>query len=225
MVLSQQIRFFTSITTYFNVTKLYVATPVAEPNADLAPAPTGGRLYSVDSDAEAVQLKQHREKGIKWEIPRENRYSTGVASDFDIELNIFDAEKKLPVRGMEVESGTQRGITDRTGRATLNLKTGLHDIVISGNGFVETGDFAPTPVKFDKMLINADVDRDAIFTIYSSGLIVEGERRQHAPNHGKTVKNTETAGFIRENWVALGLAGLGLAGVAYYIGKSNNKAP
>ena len=208
------------------MTKLYIAEPVKEPNADLAPAPTGGRLYSVDSEAGAARLKKdQREPGLKYEIPRENRYSTGVGLDFDIELNVFDAEKKLPVRGVEVESGTQRGITDRTGRTTLNLTRGLHDIVISGNGFVETGDFAPTPVKFDKMLINADVDRDAIFTIYSSGEIVRGERRQHNPNHGQTVKTPETAVFIRENWVALGLAGLGLAVGAYYVGKGNNKAP
>ncbi len=208
------------------MTKLYLATPVSEPNADLAPEPTG-KLYHVDAETGAAMLKKdQREPGLKYEVPRENKYSTGVASDFDIELNVFDAEKALPIRGMQVESGTQRGITDRTGRAILTLKRGHHDIIVSGNGFVETGDFAPIPVKFDKMLINADVDRDAIFTIYSSGEIVRGERRQfNQPHHGQTVKNTETAGFIRENWVALGLAGLGLAGVAYFIGKSNNKAP
>ena len=207
------------------MTKLYIAEPVKKPNPDLAPAPTG-RPYHVDAETGAAMLKKdQREPGLKYEIPRENRYSTGVGLDFDIELNIFDAEKALPIRGMAVESGTQKGITDRTGQTTLNLTRGLHDIVISGNGFVETGDFAPIPVKFDKMLINADVDRDAIFTIYSSGEIVRGERRQHNPNHGQTVKTPETAAFLRENWVALGLAGLGLAGVAYYIGKSNNKAP
>ena len=220
------LRFFTSNITYFYVTKLYVATPVAEPNADLAPAPTGGRLYSVDHETEAAMLKP-RERGGKWDIPRENRYTTGLGDDFDVEINIFDAEKALPNRGMAVESGTQKGITDRTGRVTLNLKRGQHDIVISGNGFVETGDFAPIPVKFDKMLITAEVDSDAIFTCYSSGQIVAGERRQlNQPHHGQPMKNTETAVFIRENWVALGLAGLGLAGVAYYIGKSKpDKAP
>ncbi len=180
----------------------------------------------MDAETGAAMLKKdQREPGLKYEIPRENRYSTGVASEFDIELNIFDAEKKLPVRGMAVESGTQRGITDRIGRSTLHLKRGLHDIVISGNGFVETGDFAPTPVKFDKMLINAEVDADAIFTIYSSGEIVKGERREHNPNHGQKMGNSEIPLFLREHWVGIGLAGIGLAGVAYYIGKSNNKAP
>ncbi len=207
------------------MTKLYIAEPVKEPNPDLAPAPTG-RPYHVDAETGAAMLKKdQREQGLKYEIPRENRYSTGVASDFDIELNVFDAEKALPIRGMQVESGTQRGITDRTGRAILTLKRGHHDIIVSGNGFVETGDFAPIPVKFDKMLINAEVDEDAIFTVYSSGQIVKGERREHNPNHGQTVNKPETAVFIRENWVALGLAGLGLAVGAYYVGKGNNKAP
>jgi hypothetical protein len=209
------------------MTKLYLAEPAKEPNPDLAPEPTG-RLYSVDSETEAALLKKPTERGVKYEIPRENRYSTGVGSDFDVELNVYDAEKALPIRGMSVDCGTQRGITDRTGRAVLTLKRGLHNIIVSGNGFVETGDFAPTPVKFDKMIINAEVDENAIFTVYSSGQIVRGERRQFNqpnPHHGQPMKKPETAVFIRENWVALELAGLDLAGVAYYIGKSNNKAP
>lgn len=207
------------------MTKLYVAKPVNEPNPDLSPEPTG-RLYQVDAETDAVILKKvQREQGLKYEIPRENRYSTGVKNDFDIELNIFDVESASPIRGMQVESGTQKGITDRTGRVVLTLERGLRDIIVSGTGFVETGDFAPTPVKFDKMVINAEVDEDAVFTVYSSGQIVQGERRELAqPHHGQTVKNTESATFLRENWVALGLAGLGLAGVAYYVGKSN-KAP
>ncbi len=208
------------------MTKLYIAEPVKESTPDLAPEPTG-RPYHVDAETGVAMLKKdQREKGLKYEIPRENRYSTGIKNEFDIELNIFDVEKKLPVRGVEVQAGSDKAITDRTGRATLILKRGLHDILISGNGFVETGDFAPIPVKFDKMLINAEVDSDAIFTIYSSGEIIRGERRQfNQPNHGQTGNNSETAAFLRENWVALGLAGLGLAGVAYYVGKSNNKAP
>ena len=112
------------------MTKLYVAEPVKEPNPDLAPAPTGGRLYSVDAEAEAKMVK-HRERGVKWDIPRENKYSTGLGDDFDVEINVYDAEKALPIRGMAVESGTQKGITDRTGRAILTLKRGKHKILVA----------------------------------------------------------------------------------------------
>ncbi len=204
------------------MTKLYVATPATEPNADLAPAPTGGRLYSVDAEAEAVMGK-HRERGVKWDIPRENRYSTGLGDDFDLELNIYDAERRQPIRGVEVKTGTNKGFTDRTGRVILNLKRGNHEVIVSGNGFVEASDFAPIPVKFDQLVINAEMDSEATYTVYSSGQIVRGERRQHNPNHGQKVGNSEVPLFLREHWVGIGLAGLGLAGVAYYVGKSTNE--
>jgi len=210
------------------MTKLYVAEPIVEPKPELDPQ-IAGRLYHIDADTEAVMIKQPRDRGVKWDIPRENRYSTGLGDDFDLELNIYDAERRQPIRGVEVITGATKGFTDRTGRAVLNLKRGNHEVIVSGNGFVEAGDFAPTPVTFEKLLITAEMDSDATYTVYSSGQIVRGERRELAnqgpAHHGQPAGNTEATQFLKDHWIGLGLAGLGLAGVAYYVGKSNNKAP
>ncbi len=128
------------------MTKLYIAEPVKEPNADLAPAPTGGRLYSVDAEVEALSMKPKlHEDTPKYVIPNKGPYLMDGGNSFDFELNIFDTEKQLPIRGVLVEAGLVRGFTDRVGRIVLNLKRGKSSVIIRGEGYVETGSFAPVP--------------------------------------------------------------------------------
>lgn len=201
------------------MTKVFIAQPTDKPIPEMDTM-VAGRLYSLDAEATAVSMKTPRERGVKWEIPRENSYSTGQGMDFDFELNCFDSEKQLPIYGMFVESGTKKGFTDRVGRVVLNLKRGNNKVIVSGEGYVEAGKFAPQSVKFEPLVLEVDLDQDSVYTVFSTGEIVPGERRHQTEGTGiQPAGNSDAVLFFREYWVAIGLTGLGLVG-AYYLGKN-----
>lgn len=168
-------------------------------------------------------------KGIDIEDPLEytvhgkGAYQTTNGSSFDFELNILDTASKLPIRGVMIESGLVKGFSDRLGRLVMHLPFGHNKIVVSGAGYLEKGDFTPEAVKFDPIYLEVDLDSDAIYTVYSTGEVVPGERKiLDNPGHGSNSGEFET--FLRDNWIAIGIAGLTGVGM-YYLGKSKTPKP
>lgn len=146
-------------------------------------------------------------------------YQVVGGSAFNLELNVFDAASERPIRAVEIESGLTKGFTDRLGRLVLWLPRGKNLVVIEGSGYVEKGDFTPETVKFDPLRLEVDLDSDAIYTIYSSGEIVQGERRVLKVPDNPGHNSGELEAFLRDYWWAIGLVGAtGLT--MYYIGKS-----
>ena len=152
---------------------------------------------------------------LQYPIPTKGPYLTDAGSEFDFELNILDTASKLPIRAVAVESGLSKGFTDRLGRIVFRLPRGHNRVVIEGHGYVERGTFAPELVKFEPVYLEVDLDSDAVYTVYSSGEVVPGERRIiDNPGHSSDLQEW----LNKYWWVGLvGAAGVGL----YYLGKSN----
>ena len=146
-------------------------------------------------------------------------YHMTGGSVFDFELNLLDTTSKLPIRAVEVGTGCRKGFTDRLGRIVFNLPRGHNKIVIEGHGYVEKGDFAPEIVKFDPIRLDVDLDSDSIYTVYSTGEVIPGERKVlDNPGHN----SGELEDFLKEHWLTIGL--VGAAGITfYYLGKSKTQ--
>ena len=158
---------------------------------------------------------------LKYPIPSKGPYLTDGGSSFDFELNVLDTASQRPIRAVEVESGLVKGFTDRVGRIVLHLPRGPNKVVVSGNGYVESGSFTPEAVKFEPGYLEVDLDSNAVYTVYSTGEVVPGERKVlDNPGHGSN--SSEFEAFLRDNWITIGLAGLTGVGM-YYLGKSKTQ--
>lgn len=201
------------------MTKIFVARP-----PDLHPI-SPHREYSVSPETKALMTqKSDIVKPLTYESAGKGRYVPDGGYEFNLELNVLDTASKLPIRGVDVNSGDIKGFSDKLGRIVLRLPRGYNEVVLAGLGYLEKGDFAPEATQFEPILLKVDMDSDAIYTIYSSGQIVPGERKVlDNPGHGVSGAPFDLEAWLREYWWALGL--VGAAGVTfYYIGKSRNSS-
>lgn len=198
------------------MTKIFVARPPALP----APPATQPQSYALTTEAQISDIEgKGIVEGLKYPMPGTGGYQTDAGWIFGVELYVFDTATKLPIRAVTLKVGDKKTITDRMGCARFNLNRGHHEILIEGNGFLETKDFVPQATRFDPIIIKlSPLDSDCIFTVFSSGEIVQGERRLDNPGHQQS---SELSEFLRNYWWAF--AAVGLAGVTfYYVGKSKS---
>jgi len=177
--------------------------------------------YSLSPEAEISKIDG---RGIidplKYEMPSKGAYVTDGGWMYAVEIYVFDTATKLPIRAVTLKVGDKKTITDRLGCARLNLPRGNHEILIEGNGYLETKDFVPRATRFDPIIVKlAPLDSDVIFTVFSTGEIVQGERRiTDNPGHPQS---SELSEFLRNYWWAF--AAVGLAGASfYYLGKAKS---
>ena len=196
------------------MTKVFVAKP-ALPQLPITPH----QGYSLSPDAKALALKgDNIVNPLTYPIRGKGPYLTTAGSEFDFELNILDTASKLPIRAVGIESGLSKGFTDRLGRIVFRLPRGHNKVVINGSGYIERGSFAPEAVKFEPIQLEVDLDSDAIYTVYSTGEVIPGERRVDNPRRS----SGELEAFLRDYWWAIGLVGVTGLGM-YYLGKSKPK--
>jgi len=196
------------------MTKVFIARPADTP----APTVTPPQSYALTPDAKARILKGDGiVEGLQYPIRGVGSYKTTAGSSFDFELNILDTASKLPIRAMKVESGLVKGFTDRLGRIIMHLPAGFNKVVISGHGYLEKGtNFAPAATRFEPIVLEVDLDSDAIYTVYSTGEVIPGERKVlDNPGH----HSGEFQEWLGRYWWVIGLAGAsGL--VFHYLGKT-----
>lgn len=199
------------------MTKIYKATPPRKPES----RGPGGKPYAISPEAEGILRERPPE------APPDHgngtiggsKYLTDAGSEFTFELNVLDTASKKPIRGVEIKIGDNKSFTDRVGRAVFRLPFGSNSVFVNGAGFIEAGEFAPRATQFEPMVLELDVDSDSIYTIYSSGQVVPGERHEPGNPHGSSF-DIET--FIRENWKSLGLVGGGVT-ATYLLTKKRGK--
>ena len=200
------------------MTKVFVATP-----PDLHPI-SPHREYSMAPEVRAAMLLEPEIERPKDFIVSEGkgRYVPDGGYEFDLELNLLDTASKLPIRGVDIVSGEFKGFTDKIGRVLLRLPRGNNEILLTGKGFLEKGNFAPEATSFEPILLKVDLDSDSTFTIYSTGQVVPGERKAlDNPGHHSIGNSFDLESFLKQHGVALGL--IGVAGVTmYFLGKSKN---
>ena len=195
------------------MTKVFIARPAAAPT----PPATMPQNYSLSPEAEISKIEGHGiVEGLKYPIARTGGYVTDGKFMFDVEIYLIDTFSKLPIRAVNLKTGDTKTFTDRLGCARFTLPRGHHDILIEGNGYLEKG-FVPESTRFDPIIIKlAPLDSDSIFTVFSSGEVIQGERRPDNPGHNQS---SELQEWLGKYWWSLAL--VGLTGVSfYYFGKS-----
>ncbi len=198
------------------MTKIFIARP-----PDLNPVSPHKEYYMAPEDKAAMLLEPEIERPKDFIVTGgKGRYVPDGGYEFNIELNLLDTASKLPIRGVDVISGEFKGFTDKIGRVMLRLPRGHNEVLLTGKGFLEDGNFAPSPMSFEPILLKVDLDSDSTFTIYSTGQVVPGERKTlDNPGHGVGGAPFDLEAWLRNYWWALGL--VGAAGVTfYYLGKS-----
>ena len=192
------------------MTKIFVARPAPPP-------PVGTSTYALTPSAEASMTEDHGiAKPLDYSLPSTGGYAMNGDWMFDVEIYILDTASKLPVRAVNLKTGDKKTFTDRLGCARFNLPRGHHEILIEGNGYLEKS-FVPEATRFDPIIIKlAPLDSDSIFTVFSSGEVIQGERRPDNPGHHQS---GELQDWLGKYWWSLAL--VGLTGVTfYYMGKS-----
>lgn len=200
------------------LTKIFVARP-----PDLHPT-SPHREYSVSPETKALMTqKSDIVKPLTYNTTGKGRYVPDGGYEFNLELNVLDTASKLPIRGVDINSGEIKGFSDKLGRIVLRLPRGYNEVVLAGLGYLEKGDFAPESTQFEPILLKVDMDEDAIYTIYSSGQIVPGERKilNNNPGHHGSINSSELGTWLRENWWMLVLGG-GVGVSLYYLGKGRS---
>jgi len=195
------------------LTKIFVARP-----ATLQPPITPPQSYSVSLEAQALEISDPGiVEPLTYDLPSKGPYVTEGGWMFDVELYVFDTSTKLPIRAVNLKTGDKKTFTDRLGCARFNLTRGHHEILIEGLGYIETKDFVPRATKFEPIIVKLDLDSDIIFTVFSSGEVVQGERRAlDNPGHHQS---SELSEFLRQYWWAFGLVGL-TGATFYFMGKA-----
>jgi hypothetical protein len=156
---------------------------------------------------------------LRYPFPNKGPYLTDAGSEFNLELNILHTRSKQPIRGVEIEVGESKKFTDKLGRVIMRLPRGHNRVVVSGLGYLEKGNFAPAATSFEPMVLEVDLDSDAVYTLYSTGQIVPGERKI-LDNPGHSSGDLEA--FLKNYWWLL--ATVGISGVGfYYLGKSKKQ--
>lgn len=196
------------------MTKVYIAKPAAMPT----PPATSPQNYSIDPEAMAGMAKNRDIiEPLKFPIMGKGKYAPDAGFEFNFELNILDTASKQPIRAVEVISGDHKKFTDRLGRVVFRLNRGFNKVVISGLGYLEKGsNFAPQATTFAPIMLDVDLDSDAVYTVYSTGEVIPGERRI-LDNPGHSSGDLEA--FLKSYWWVLGTVGIAGVGM-YYLGKS-----